>query len=64
LERAWGDADAFDVTFRELTMGSLAEPGGWPEDAWDELGFLQDVHDLAFGLPKSRRGVLNASRCR
>jgi hypothetical protein len=64
LERAWGDADAFDVTFRELTMGSLAEPGGWPEDAWDELGFLQDVHDLAFGLPKSRRGVLNATRCR
>jgi hypothetical protein len=64
LQRGWGDPEAFDVTFRELTMGSLAEPGGWPKDAWDELGFLQDVHDLAYGLPKSRDGVLRATRCR
>jgi hypothetical protein len=61
---AWGDPELFDAGFRDLTLGSRAEPGGWPEDAWEELGFLQDVHDLAYGLPQSRRSALRPSRCR
>ncbi len=64
LSRAWGDPTLFDVCFRDLTIGPQAEPGGWPKDAWDELGFLQDVHDEAYGLPVSRRGALRPTRCR
>lgn len=64
LTRAWGDPAIFDICFRDLTLGPHAEPGGWPEDAWDELGFLQDVHDDAYGLPVSRRGALRPTRCR
>lgn len=64
LSRAWGDPAIFDICFRDLTLGPQAEPGGWPEDAWEELGFLQDVHDEAYGLPASRRGALRPTRCR
>lgn len=64
LVAAWGDPDLFDVCFRELTIGDRAEPGGWPPDVWDELGLLQDVHDLAHGLPASRSSPLRPTRVR
>jgi hypothetical protein len=60
----WGDPEAFDLVFQDLTLGSRVEPGGWPEDAWDELGFLQDVHDCAYGLPATRLSQLRPTRCR
>jgi hypothetical protein len=44
----WGNPEDFDSLFRELTFGNRAEPGGWSPEVWEELGFLQDVHDLAY----------------
>jgi hypothetical protein len=64
LVLAWGDSELFDSTFQELTLGSRAEPGGWPREAWDELGLLQDVHDAAYGLPAARLSPLRPTRCR
>ncbi|SDW70468.1 PilZ domain-containing protein [Thiocapsa roseopersicina] len=64
LRMVWGDPEAFDLAFQDLTLGSRVEPGGWPEDAWDELGFLQDVHDCAYGLPATRLSQLRPTRCR
>jgi hypothetical protein len=64
LIAAWGDAEDFDRCFRDLTLGDHAEPGGWPADVWEELGFLQDAHDLAYGLPSNRQSALRPTRCR
>ncbi|WP_296804916.1 PilZ domain-containing protein [Thiocapsa sp.] len=61
---AWGDPELFDLAFQDLTLGSRAEPGGWPADAWEELGLLQDVHDSAYGLPTNRLSPLRPTRCR
>lgn len=60
----WGDPEAFDLAFQDLTLGGRVEPGGWPEDAWEELGFLQDIHDCAYGLPATRLSRLRPTRCR
>ncbi|RKT46333.1 PilZ domain-containing protein [Thiocapsa rosea] len=60
----WGDPEAFDLAFQDLTLGSHVEPGGWPADAWEELGFLQDAHDCAYGLPATRTSRLRPTRCR
>lgn len=62
LTLVWGDPLAFDRIFKDLTIGSRAEPGGWPPDAWEELGFLQDVHDLAYGVPSFRASDLRPGR--
>lgn len=64
IRMAWGDPELFDLAFQDLTLGSRAEPGGWPQDAWEELGFLQDVHDDAYGLPAYRLSPLRPTRCR
>ncbi|QVL49096.1 MAG: PilZ domain-containing protein [Thiocapsa sp.] len=64
LRFVWGDPEAFDLVFQDLTLGSRVEPGGWPKDAWEELGFLQDVHDCAYGLPAARMSRLRPTRCR
>ncbi|NKN32004.1 PilZ domain-containing protein [Marichromatium bheemlicum] len=62
LALVWGDPEAFDLRFQDLILGEYAEPGGWPEDAWEELGLLQDVHDLAFGVPSVRDNPLRGGR--
>jgi len=62
LSSVWGDPDAFDAHFQDLVMGDYAEPGGWPDDAWSELALLQDVHDLAFGIPSYRNSPLHGGR--
>lgn len=62
LSSVWGDPDAFDAHFQELVMGDYAEPGGWPDDAWSELALLQDVHDLAYGIPSYRNSPLRGGR--
>ena len=64
LRFVWGDPEAFDLVFQDLTLGDRVEPGGWPKDAWDELGLLQDVHDCAYGLPAARMSRLRPTRCR
>nr|WP_245232509.1 PilZ domain-containing protein [Thiorhodococcus minor] len=50
----WGDVDAFEMMFRELTMGDRFQLGGWPADAWEELMLLQDIHDHVFGVTGER----------
>lgn len=64
LSLCWGDPEAFDDVFKELTFGSLSIPGGWPPEAWDELGFLQDIHDLAYGLSSFRASAFRPGRDR
>lgn len=58
LTVGWGDIQAFEIMFRDLLFGDRAQPGGWSMDAWEELTMLQDVHDLAYGLPEDRRKFL------
>lgn len=71
LERicaAWGDPVAFTGLFHRLVIDDRGDREGWPADAWLELVFLQQVHDLAYkkavrkpvgpeptGLPGARR---------
>ncbi len=54
LTLGWGDSQAFEMLFRELTLGERFHSGGWPPDAWEELILLQDVHDRAYGLAGER----------
>lgn len=49
LTRSWGDAASFGKTFSDLTLDTRGDRSGWPFDAWLELMFLQEVHDLAHG---------------
>lgn len=63
LVAGWGDADAFEIMFRELTLGEHGHPGGWPEEAWAELEMLQRIHDEAYGVPGARMGRLRGGRC-
>ena len=58
LMLGWGDPQAFEMLFRELTMGERFNFGGWPAAAWEELTLLQEVHDRAYGLPQAR-GTFN-----
>lgn len=62
LTAGWGDIQAFEVMFRDLVLGDQGNPGGWPADAWDELEFLQSVHDIAYGMSESRRSLLKIGR--
>lgn len=63
LTVGWGDIEAFETLFRDLVLGDQGNPGGWPMDAWEELEFLQNVHDRAYGLSNARRNPLKAGRC-
>jgi hypothetical protein len=58
LLRGWGDAQAFEPLFRDLVLGDGFQLGGWPPEVWEELTLLQDVHDLAYGVPSLRTRVL------
>ncbi len=62
LSIGWGDVDAFESLFRDLILGDYGDPNGWPADAWEELEFLQNVHDLAYGMSKTRRSMLKGGR--
>jgi len=63
LVAGWGDVDAFETLFSDLVLGDHhGLPGGWPADAWEELEFLQRVHDQAYGVSKSRGSTLRGGR--
>lgn len=64
LTVGWGDVEAFETFFHDLTLGDQGSPGGWPADAWEELEFLQNVHDRAYGMSESRLSVLKMGRMR
>lgn len=51
LSAIWGDASAFKTLFQDLTLGDIGQSGGLPLDVWEELNFLQMVHDQAYPLP-------------
>jgi hypothetical protein len=62
LTAGWGDPNAFYELFQALVMGDQGQPGGWPGDAWEEIEFLQNVHDRAYGVSKSRQSPLKGGR--
>jgi hypothetical protein len=62
LTVGWGDVEAFETFFQDLTLGNQGSPGGWPADAWEELEFLQNIHDRAYGVSESRLSVLKVGR--
>lgn len=62
LTVGWGDVAAFEAFFRDLTLGDLGSPNGWPIDAWQELEFLQDIHDCAYGMSAHRANTLKIGR--
>ena len=59
LHECWGDSEAFGLMFADLMLDQRGARSGWPFDAWLELAFLQEVHDLAYGPATSR--ALNAA---
>lgn len=59
LHECWGDPESFDLMFADLMLDQRGGRAGWPFDAWQDLVFLQEIHDLAYGVAKSR--VLNAA---
>jgi hypothetical protein len=54
LLECWGDPEYFRLVFDDLTQDRRGDRHGWPEEAWMELLFLEEIHDLAHGLARSR----------
>ena len=50
----WGDPESFDAVFFDLIVDKRGDRTGWPLDAWGELNFLQEIHDLAYGVSRRR----------
>jgi hypothetical protein len=44
LERAWGNRCAFNEVFNDLIFDSRGGRSGWPEEAWNELAWLNQLH--------------------
>ncbi|QIK36700.1 PilZ domain-containing protein [Caldichromatium japonicum] len=58
LITAWGDAEAFDIVFRQLIFGESFTTETWTPEAWEELKFLQSLHEEAYGVSEGRRLML------
>lgn len=53
LLRCWGNTEAFAVVHHDLVIDDRGGRAGWPEEVWDDLVLLQQVHDKAHGrLPE------------
>ncbi len=48
--------------FRDLVLGDHGQPGGWPEEAWEELELLQSIHDAVYGMSAVRKSLLKGGR--
>lgn len=59
---AWGDVSAFELVFRQLIFGDTGTTSTWTPESWEELQFLQDVHDRAYGVSDARRSRLKVGR--
>ena len=46
LEHAWGNPCAFNEVFNDLIFDKRGGRSGWPEEAWAELDWLNQVHRL------------------
>lgn len=44
LTTVWSDPAAFGQLLQVLLVGNLSQPGGWPQEVWAELIFLQNLH--------------------
>jgi hypothetical protein len=62
MEDCWGDVDAFGEVFADLITDRRGDRSGWPMPVWTELVFLQEVHDLAHGVPVSVRRFVDARK--
>ena len=53
LLKCWGNTEAFAVVHRNLVIDDRGNRAGWPEQVWDDLVLLQQVHDKVYGrLPE------------
>ena len=59
---AWGDVSTFETVFRRLILGDTGTDGTWTPESGEELQFLQDVHDQAYGVSEERRNRLKVGR--
>lgn len=59
---AWGDVSTFETVFRRLILGDTGTDGTWTLESWEELQFLQDVHDQAYGVSEARGSRLKVGR--
>lgn len=50
LVRVWGRPSA-GLAFRALIVNSKGDVRSWPDDAWDELILLRDIHQQAYPEP-------------
>lgn len=58
LVAAWGDPEAFDIVFRQLIFGESGTTETWTPEAWEELQFLQSLHEQVYGVSEGRRLML------
>jgi|GEM_PF-1553379 len=53
LIKCWGNVEAFAVVHHDLVIDDRGNRAGWPEQVWDDLVLLQQIHDKAYGrLPE------------
>lgn len=62
LVAGWGNVKDFEMVFKSLVLGRNDLPGGWSQEAWDELEMLQSVHDRAYGVSEQRSSPLKGGR--
>lgn len=57
LVLCWGDPSCFHRVFEDLVYDKRGNRGGWPIGAFEELEFLQRIHDAAYGPDTNERDV-------
>ncbi|MGQ9658754.1 MAG: PilZ domain-containing protein [Thermochromatium sp.] len=62
LMLAWGDVNAFESVFYQLILSDSDTDRSWTPEAWAELQFLQELHDRAYGVSKTRLNPLKPGR--
>ncbi len=58
LITAWGDPESFDIVFRQLIFGETGTTESWTPEAWEELQFLQTLHEQTYGVSEGRQTML------
>ncbi|MCP5277592.1 MAG: hypothetical protein H6935_04420 [Thiobacillus sp.] len=48
LTEHWGNRQAFKAFFFTLIFDTRGGRTGWPEEAWEELSFLEALHKRAY----------------
>lgn len=46
MEKTWGNPCAFNEMFNDLIFDKRGGRSGWPEEAWAELSWINQLHKL------------------